>query len=145
MHNGKKSILVADLKKKTTSVNINVQTYKFDICKKCFLMNVSVMVRCRHNVFYFYTMWDAKQSDGGFLVQQTLAGNINSPLPFILSRLKLNISVHSLRNVEFLHLSTCHTDYSKYEPINRMIRYTMMITDVNDFPGFAVSLSLHAL
>ena len=70
-------------------------------------------------------------------VHQTLAGNINSP--FILSRLKLNVNARSLRNVELLHLSTCRTDYSKYEPINRMIR------DVNEFPGFDSSLSKHVL
>ena len=74
---------------------------------------------------------------GVSFVHQTLAGNINSP--FILSRLKLNVNARSLRNVDFLHLSTCRTDYGKYEPINRMIR------DGNEFSGFDVALSKHAL
>ena len=74
---------------------------------------------------------------GVSFIDQTPAGNISSR--YILSRLKLNVNAHSLRNVEFLHLSTCRTDYSKYEPINRMIR------DVNEFSGFYVALSKHAL
>ena len=74
---------------------------------------------------------------GVSFIHQTLAGNINSP--FILSRLKLNVNHHSLRNVGFFFLPTCRTDYSKYEPISRMIR------DVNSFAGFDVSMSKHAL
>ena len=78
---------------------------------------------------------------GVSFVHQTLAGNWNINPPFILlSRLKLNVNVnvHSLRNVEFLNLSTCRTDYGKYEPINRMI------SDVNEFPGFDVLVSFFA-
>ena len=75
---------------------------------------------------------------GVSFVHQNLASNINSS--YILSRLKLNVNVRSLRNEYFLHISTCRTDYGKYEPINKMI-----IRDDNEISGFDVSLTKHEL